>query len=531
MRGRRYLWKTLWIALIGLTWTAPAAAEVTRYALVVGNNVGAPADQPLRYAESDARRMHQVLTALGDFPPWQALLLQGADVATVRRALLNINERIRDASEMPGQEVFLLVYYSGHADAQALHLAGGELPIAELQAMTRSSAADLRMLVLDSCRSGALTRVKGGHRAPPFSVPRVQLDLPTEGFAFLAASTALEDAQESDALGGSFFTHALLSGMLGAADTDGDGSVVLDEAYRYAYDNTLRATSRTLVGPQHPTFHYHLKGRGHWVLTRPGVLRGNRSVLHIPNGYDGFVMREDEQGPVVAEVSKAAPSRAINLEAGEYFVRLRGVDVLFEGSLHLDPGDRHRVKTTALRRVDYARLVRKGALPPRAVAHSLELDTSLRTALPSAPGPCVGAGLGYAVDWHGLGVRSHLGFCESTSHNEVVQMRVRTLALELLVYRAWDLTEVTLDLGLGIALNLSFQSFETAGHAPPRRTLHPALMMGGGAQIFLTKGLYLRASLLAQTHILRIRESSESHATGLLAGLALRTGLGLGKQF
>ena len=41
-----------------------------------------------------------------------------------------------------------------------------------------------------------------------------------EGVVFLTSSSANEDAHESDTLKGSFFTHYLVSGMLGAADTD-----------------------------------------------------------------------------------------------------------------------------------------------------------------------------------------------------------------------------------------------------------------------------------------------------------------------
>jgi uncharacterized caspase-like protein len=80
----------------------------------------------------------------------------------------------------------------------------------------------------------------------------------------LTASSANEDAQESDEIKGSFFTHALVSGLMGAADRDKNGVVVLEEAYRHAYDATVRASSRTFAGMQHPTFHYDSAGRMRW---------------------------------------------------------------------------------------------------------------------------------------------------------------------------------------------------------------------------------------------------------------------------
>src|SRR5258707_13812159 len=99
--------------------------------------------------------------------------------------------------------------------------------------MVRGSSATFRILVSDACRSGALTRVKGGQRAPPFPIGTGE-QLSGEGVVFLTGSSANEDAQESDELRGSFFTHAFNSGLLGAADTAGGGRVTLEEACRCA---------------------------------------------------------------------------------------------------------------------------------------------------------------------------------------------------------------------------------------------------------------------------------------------------------
>ena len=147
----------------------------------------------------------------------------------------------------------MIVYYSGHADADALHLDGTHLPLGELRDLVTGSAASARVLVLDACRSGTITRVKGGTPAPAFDID-LGIPVGAEGVAILSSSAAGESSQESDALGASFFTHALVSALLGAGDTNHDGSVTLGEAFAYAKERTLAATSRTIVGPQHPTF-------------------------------------------------------------------------------------------------------------------------------------------------------------------------------------------------------------------------------------------------------------------------------------
>src|SRR5262249_26956603 len=153
------------------------------------------------------------------------------------------------------------------------------------------------------------------------------------------ATSESESAQESDALQGSFFTHYLVSGLLGAADGDGDGNVTLGEAYQYAYDNTLRATSRTLAGTQHPTFHYELGGQGEVVLTSQARATPDRAAIRFPPDKSYLLIRNGEDGPVVAEVGAHDRRRRLSVKPGRYFVRGRGAEFLLEGTVVLGPGE------------------------------------------------------------------------------------------------------------------------------------------------------------------------------------------------
>lgn len=293
---------------------APARAEVARFAVLIGNNAGEPDEPDLRYAESDAARMAEVLLELGGFSGEDVVVLRGQGPAAVRRALRAVDQRI--AARAREAEVVLLVYYSGHADASALHLGAERLALAELERLVRGSAAVVRLLLVDSCRSGALTRTKGGERRPGFSI---DLDerLAAQGVIVLTSSTATEDAQESDELRGSFFTHYLVSGMLGAADQSGDGTVNLNEVYRYAYENTLRASSRTLAGTQHPSYRYSLSGHGDLVLTWLRAHGDRRGWFSFPEGRSYLVLEKDADGPVVAEVGLWDRRRAISVREGQ----------------------------------------------------------------------------------------------------------------------------------------------------------------------------------------------------------------------
>jgi len=75
-----------------------------------------------------------------------------------------------------------------------------------------------------------------------------------KGDAFMTSSSANEASQESDAIRGSFFTYYLVSGLRGAADMIHDGRITLNEAYQYAYNETLSRTEKTMGGTQHPNY-------------------------------------------------------------------------------------------------------------------------------------------------------------------------------------------------------------------------------------------------------------------------------------
>lgn len=516
------------LTLLSFAWPALAQAGVERFAVIVGNNGGSAEDGPLHYAESDATRVYEALRDLGGFQPVNMVLLRDESAETLRRTLITVNERIRAAVALPDTQAMLFVYYSGHADADDLHLGATRLEVVELAQLARGSAATFRLVVLDACRSGALTRVKGGRVKAPFALP--DESLPGDGVAFLTASAVSEDAQESDVLRGSFFTHAFVSGLLGAADRDGDGRIVLDEAYRYAYQTTLRATSRTRSGTQHPTFRYDMRGQGDIVLTRPETYAAERASLTFPSDMAFLLMRDHADGPVVAEVGERATTRTLSLRGGRYFVRARGSDVLYEGVVAAPVGVVTRVDLDTLSRIEYARLVRKGPNGGRRLAHGIELGTRIRSNLPNAETPCIGGFAGYGLDFTEFGARARFGICTSSFDNPEVRATTLGYDIDLRIHRAWDLGVLALELGLGGGASLFHQTFELTGEASSRNTLVPFVSIGAGAELDLGTGIYLGFDVSGETHFLPI-EDDAAEAAERSAHFAASMSVRVGKHF
>lgn len=300
---------------LGLALLAPVApaeaGEVVRRALVVSANDGGLGLEPLRYAAADADRLREVLQDLGGFEPEEIVRLDAPEPGDLGAALREL------AADFEGDDEGLFVfYYSGHADARGLLLQGEVLPYDALKAGIRGVPADVHLGILDACRSGAITRVKGAKVSAPFLADET---LAAEGEAWIAASSDDEDAQESDTLQGSFFTHYLVSGLRGAADS-GDGWVSLNEAYSYAYERTVARTAGTDGGTQHPAYHFQLQGNGDLKLTE--VQRAS-AWLVLPQALDGtFQVLRQPDGLPVAEVAKL-DDRAVTLALppGRYTVR------------------------------------------------------------------------------------------------------------------------------------------------------------------------------------------------------------------
>jgi hypothetical protein len=312
-----------------------------RFALLIGANAGWADDRPLRYAESDAQRVRDVLVELGGFPEEHVQLLKEPDTAQVREALHRLTEAVKAAGE---QESLVVFYYSGHADEQHVHLRGTPLSHAELYEALRDLPATLRLGVLDACRSGSILAAKGGRRASAFNV-RVVNELSVRGLALLTSSGADELSQETRSLAGSVFTHHWVSGLRGAGDFDKDGAVTLSEAYRYAYQRTEAATAAT-GSPHRPAFHFELAGQGEPILTRPR--RGETQLLLPTSEGERYVVVDEHQVRLVAEgYTRADEQVTLALAPGTYHVTHVQKDQLAVATIFVERGVRVLAKSLA----------------------------------------------------------------------------------------------------------------------------------------------------------------------------------------
>lgn len=318
----------LLLALAALLVMLPGIAEAAtvRVGLFVGNDVGFGPDEPLQHAEREAKDVADVFVEMGGLARERAHVLQGATAQQVRDAVTTLEAQVREI-EARGDEALVLFYYSGHATRDGLHMGGTLLPMDFVRRWLETSEATARIAFVDACESGTLARTRGG---TPVEAVEIAIDdtLLQSGLAIVTSTGPLSVARESDQFGGGVFSRALMTGLRGAADTDADGTVSLEESYNHVFSQTVLTTAARSSGVQKPEFRYSMEGVGQVVLTR---IAEKAAGLVLPEELEGtYTVVSVGTGQVVARVEKAAGElRRLSLAPGRYLVRkVRREDVL-----------------------------------------------------------------------------------------------------------------------------------------------------------------------------------------------------------
>lgn len=295
---------TLGLALILAA--APAVAGTTRLAIVFGHNGGAGGRAPLRYAETDAARVAKVLLETGRVERPNLKLLQGRPLAELFAALEWAAARAK------AEPVLLVVYLSAHATAQDGLLPGAEqVAWKTLKRRVAATGAKARVTIVDACQSSGIVEA-AAKEAPAFTI-EAEDRLTVQGDAFITSSAASEPSLEAGQLRGSVFTQHLVAGLRGAADTNQDGAVSLDEAYRFAYERTLAGESG-----QHPGLAVRLAGYGELTLSQ---VRDEGPGLLVPTAAERLVVRDPATRDVVLSAVRPVGQRLV-LPSGTFLVEL-----------------------------------------------------------------------------------------------------------------------------------------------------------------------------------------------------------------
>lgn len=236
------------------------------WAVVVGIN-DYPNIRPLKYAVADAKAFYELLVKRNQVPAENVFLLLN-EQATLQNLRSTMGTRIKNKA---GADDMVIIYFAGHGaterdmmspdgdglekyllpyEADPNDLYASALPMREVAHIFHRIRSERLVFVADACYSGA-----SGGRTVSITGMRANLSdrflerlAGGKGKVIITASSANEVSVEKDELGHGVFTYYLVQGLRGPADTDADGLISVDEAYRYVSEKVPAATGQE----QHP---------------------------------------------------------------------------------------------------------------------------------------------------------------------------------------------------------------------------------------------------------------------------------------
>jgi hypothetical protein len=261
----------------------PPPPARNQWAVVIGiGRYESPGISRLRYSVPDAEAIHQILTGAGGFKSEHVLLL--TDRTERKPTYRNLKWALGTFLARSAQkDDTVLIFFAGHgapevdqrgierdglakylipSDADPDDLYSTAFPMDELQTIFGRIEAERVVVFLDACYSGAA----GGRTFASKKTRAVNLDdlflerlTRAKGRAIITASRPSEVSLEVAEFGHGLFTYYVLRGLQGAADTNRDGIVSLQELYEYV-EQQVSQKARAVGGNQHPVMKGELEG-------------------------------------------------------------------------------------------------------------------------------------------------------------------------------------------------------------------------------------------------------------------------------
>jgi hypothetical protein len=332
-------------ALFTVDASADAPPERVVFALVVTSNKSQKLARPdLHYADDDGARYYELFSNLT--PHADVTLLTRFDrdtaklfpdlvskeptVTNVRSAFTGIAKRVAEATARGARADFYFVF-AGHGDVEEgrgfLELEDGRLVSDDLTSLVASVASTRTHVILDSCNSFFVinARKPGGHRFATAAEAGEKLNrsLPNVG-VFLSTSAEAETFEWSE-LGAGIFSHAVRSGLSGAADANHDGDISYDELAAFV------ATASKDV--KNPRFRPNVFARGPSGKNGEAIanLAHASAKLAIPKGAGRVTLRDANDLPWIdANFSPSVTEPMLFVPAGV----AKGATLTFGGDRH-----------------------------------------------------------------------------------------------------------------------------------------------------------------------------------------------------
>ena len=222
--------KRILVALL-IAVCAIAGADARTFVLAAGVSNYGDDNINLHQTTKDAKRFKEVM------------LTQTKDITlltskNVTRA--NLLEKLRAICNRAQKGDRVIFFYSGRGMPGGICAYDQAVSYDDLVEILSSSSASQKICFIDACHAGSMA--KAGDQSWTKSVKAASDQ------AFFVSSRADEYSKESPILGAGYFTQALLKGLRGKCDVNGDKKITVLELFKYIHSDVVKRSKEQ----QHP---------------------------------------------------------------------------------------------------------------------------------------------------------------------------------------------------------------------------------------------------------------------------------------
>lgn len=229
--------KKIALLLIALFFCA-AGLEARTFVLATGVSNYGDDDVNLAQTTKDAKRFRDLMAKQTK----DITLLTSSNVTKA-----NVLEKLRAICNRAQKGDRIIFYYSGHGVPNAIYAYDSPIFYDEIVNLLSSSAASAKVCFIDACFAGTAANSSG-------SANWSKSVKDAKDQVFIVSCRPDEYSIESPTLGAGYFTQALLNGLVGKSDTDGNREITVMELFKYVHSDVVRRSRDTqhpqLIAPQ-----------------------------------------------------------------------------------------------------------------------------------------------------------------------------------------------------------------------------------------------------------------------------------------
>ncbi|MDR0895742.1 MAG: caspase family protein [Prevotellaceae bacterium] len=226
------------IFLLTVTILISIGLSARTFVLVIGvSNYGSESNN-LRQTTKDAKAFKKVMES------------QTKDITLLTSKYANkanILEKLRAICNRAGKDDRIVFFFSGHGMSGGICAYDGVIYYTELIALLTSSDAQYKIAYIDACHAGTIfggtpTKEQQGLNAL-LNVAKEKKDQ-----IFFVGCRGGEYSLESAWVGAGYFSQALIKGLRGKCDRNGDRHITVLELFKYIYNDVVKRS----LSKQHP---------------------------------------------------------------------------------------------------------------------------------------------------------------------------------------------------------------------------------------------------------------------------------------